>query len=303
MTSTPFETIGRPVRVVSLSFPPTQDIARIAAVVDAEGARGTDVIVLPEVWQGEDVWDTLEGPAVSTMAMMARKHRMYLVCPILRREGRRAFNSAVWLDRRGRVAGWYDKAYPFWGELQKEPTVGFGETAVVFDSDFGRVGMATCFDVNFPPLWQALADRGAELILWNSAYSAGRSLQAHAINHNYYIVSATLKGTCLVYDITGECIRCDRGAGIHVARVTLDLDRGIFHYDYNIEQRDRLLADHCDDVELEQDLTMESWFVLRARRPGVSVRALAKAYGIEDLRDYKRRSRRELDRLRGKPVQ
>jgi hypothetical protein len=34
-------------------------------------------------------------------------------------------------------------------------------------------------------------------------------------------------------------------------------------------------------------------------RPGVSARALARAYGLEELRDYVARSRREIDALRG----
>ncbi len=42
----------------------------------------------------------------------------------------------------------------------------------------------------------------------------------------------------------------------------------------------------------------ESWFVLRAAAPGVSARALARAYGLEELRDYKRCSRLEIDSMR-----
>lgn len=41
--------------------------------------------------------------------------------------------------------------------------------------------------------------------------------------------------------------------------------------------------------------------MLRAERPGVSARALARAYGLEELRDYIKRSRREIDRMRGWP--
>ena len=64
---------------------------------------------------------------------------------------------------------------------------------------------------------------------------------AHAINHHYYIVTATLLSDCLVYDITGRLLRDERSKGVNVSRITLDLDRGIYHQNFNIDKRDRLL--------------------------------------------------------------
>jgi hypothetical protein len=161
--------------------------------------------------------------------------------------------------------------------------------------------MATCFDVNFPEVWQRLADREAELVLWVSAYSGGIALQAHAINHHYYIVSATQNCDCLVYDITGRTLRHERGKSENVTRVNLDLDRGIYHQNFNLEKRDRLLAEHGEDLFEEESFPDEQWFVLKSIRSGVSARALAAEYGLEELRAYKRRSRAECDRRRGFP--
>jgi hypothetical protein len=48
-------------------------------------------------------------------------------------------------------------------------------------------------------------------------------------------------------------------------------------------------------------LEREAWFVLQARRPGVSARELAAQYGMEELRAYIDRSRREIDDMRGHP--
>ena len=59
-----------------------------------------------------------------------------------------------------------------------------------------------------------------------------------------------------------------------------------------------MLKDHAEDVIQEQWLEREQWFVLAAKRPGVSARALARDYGLEELRDYKARSRRDIDAMR-----
>jgi predicted amidohydrolase len=293
--------VGRPVRVVSLSFR-QRPLAEIAGYVAREGARGADLIALPETWRGLSPAsaEPLDGPTVSTMAELARKHATYIVCPIDRKDGPRRRNTAVLLDRQGKVACLYDKVYPYWSEYDIDPPVEPGHDVPVHQADFGRVGMAICFDVNFPEVWQRLADRGAELVVWPSAYSAGTSLMAHAINHHYAIVTATWPGDCLVFDITGRVIHDQRGTGVNVSRITLDLDRGIYHTNFNTDKRDRLLREHGDDVEQELWLDREQWFVLRAKRPGVSARALARQYGMEELRDYLTRSRRAIDRRRGR---
>ena len=292
---------GRPVRVVSLSFPVGTDPRRVAAAVDSEGARGCDLIALPETWMGQADHEPeeLNGPSVTLMSELARRHATYVVCPIDRIVGSRRLNTAVLIDRRGEVAGCYDKVFTYWSEFDVTPPVAVGTTVPVFDTDLGRIGITTCFDVNFPEVWQRLAEQDAELVIWPSAYSAGTSLQAHALNHHYYIVTSTQSCDCLVYDITGRQLLYEQTAGFNVSRITLDLDRGIYHSNYNLDKCDRLLAEHGDAVEQERWMELESWFVLRARRPGVSARQLARNYGLEELRDYIARSRREIDAMRG----
>lgn len=294
------EAAGRPVRVLSLSFA-GQTADQVAEAVDRESAAGVDLVILPETWTGQNdrSQETLDGPTIQRFAALAKKHHTYLVCPIDRRAGAQRFNTAVLIDRHGQVAGMYDKVFPYWGEYDHRQPVNLGRQAAVIQTDFGKVGFAICFDVNFPEVWQRLADQGAELVVWPSAYSAGASLQAHALNHHYYIVTSTWTRDCLVYDLTGEEIHYSKSPGLNVARITLDLDRGIYHTNFNLERRDQLLKEHGREVKQEKWLDREQWFVLAATKPGVSARALAKQYGLEELRDYLSRSRREINRKRG----
>lgn len=294
---------GRPVRISSLSFY-DKSLAEILPLVDAEGQRGVDLIALPETWnmQYKNQPETLSGPTVTALSELAQRHRTYIVCPIDRQAEGCRLNSAVLIDRLGRIAGLYDKVYPYWSEFALTPPVAPATDApLVFDTDFGRLGLAICFDVNFPSVWQALADQGAELVVWPSAYSAGSSLQAHALNHHFAIVTSTYTKDCIVYDITGEEILYETDEELNISRFTLDLDRGIYHENFNIAKRDQLLADHADDVEMEQWLKREQWFVLRAKQPGISARKLAQEYGLEELRAYLSRSRAAIDQMRTVP--
>jgi predicted amidohydrolase len=293
------EVVGRPVRVVSLSFY-GKTLAEAVALADQEAAKGVDIVALPETFLGQgDGWETLEGPAITAFRQLARRHRTYVVCPIDRRDGDRRYNSAVLIDRTGQVVCVYDKVFPFWSEYDVSPPVTPGDDAPVYEADFGKVGMAICFDANYPEVWKRMADQGAELVIWPSAYSAGTTLQAHALANHLYIVTSTWARDCIVYDITGEEMLYTKSDDVNVTHVTLDLDRGIYHSDFNIPKRDKLIAERGDDVEVEKTLPRESWFVLRAKRPGVSARAIAKEYGLEELRHYIDRSRREINDMRG----
>lgn len=297
--------IGRPVRAVSIGFRPGLSLQQIAGLVEPEAARGADLIALPETCRGQNDQspESLDGPTVSTMARLAGKYRTYIVCPIDRKDGSRRLNSAVLIDRRGQISGVYDKLYPYGEEFTRHPPVQPGQAVTVCSTDFGRVGLAICFDVNWVPLWQRLADLGAELVIWPSAYSAGRSLQARAIDFNYYVMSATWTPDCLVFDIDGEQLLHEhnsRSNSANVSRFTFDLDRCLFHQDYNLPHKlANLLKDHGDDVEREKWLPMEGWFVLKAKRPGISARELARKYGLEERRPYINRCRCDIDKARG----
>jgi predicted amidohydrolase len=244
--------------------------------------------------------EPLHGSTIAAMSGLAKKHKTYIACPIDRKDGGRRLNSVVFLDRSGMVACVYDKAFPYWNEYDVRPPINPGEASRVHQADFGRIGFATCFDANFPEVWKGLADSGAEIVVWPSAYSAGRSLQAHAINHHYYIVSCSWTPDCIVYDITGErMVYESAGEDLNISRVALDLDRVIFHENFNLDKRDKLLSERAQDVTQEQWLKLEQWFVLRAKRPGVSAREVARAYELEELRHYLDRSRAAIDQRRG----
>jgi predicted amidohydrolase len=292
--------IGRPVSVVSISFE-ARSLQEISEIIDREGSEGADIIVLPEMWKGTTSEpETLDGVVVSAMAQLAKKHSMYIVCPILRRgNGFKLVNSSVLLDRQGNIVFIYDKVYPYWEELKTNPPVEIGEVASVYEADFGKIGLVICFDANFPEVWKCLADHGAELVIWSSAWSGASAIKAHAINNNYYIVTSTWVGDCTVFDITGNELLYEKSEGVNVSRITLDLDRGIYHDNYNIEKRDRLLKAYDGSIFQELRMNREEWFVLKSSKPGISAREVARSYDMEELRDYRDRSRFEIDKMRG----
>ena len=291
---------GRKAKITSIGFT-QRPLDEFISVIDDEAQRSCDLILLPEACTGNDIIEPLDGRSVKRVSEIAASRGVYIVFPIYRNsKTEERINSSILIGRKGEICGVYDKVYPFWSEFDLDPVCDAGRQAPVFETDFGKVGMAICFDANFPEVFKRLSLGGAEIVLWSSAYSAGMSLQAHAINYNYTIITSTLVPDCLVYDITGQEIYYQyTPGGINISRVTVDLDRCAFHQNYNMEKRDKLLNDYAGKIESDLWLEREQWFTLRAVVPGISAKKLAAEYGMEELTAYKNRSLIEIDKMRG----
>lgn len=291
------DTIGRPVGIVSLCFPPELAGGALTAVRAAARTK-PDLILLPETWQGMEPLP-LEHEAFLQLRGIAKEFHTYVLHPFLYDDGDgRVYNSAFLIDRGGAVVGRYDKMYPYWAEFDMHPPVTPGESPGVFRCDFGTLGIAICFDANFPGVFERLALGGAELIAWVSAYSAGDQLRAHVLNHHVPLVTATYPGHCMAFDCAGRRVYDERSPGVSVHHVTMDLDECVFHENFNMEARDRLLGEVPQRVRQVTYLTDEQWFTMRAMLPGISARAVCRDAGMEELPAYKQRSRMEIDERR-----
>lgn len=287
----------RPVVIASICGLAAPD-AMLGLAAEAAQAK-PDLILLPENWQNL-AEEPPDSPVIRALSAMAREHGVYILhASQLRLPAGQKVNAALLLNRQGETAGRYDKAYPYWSEFSGDArtTTRPGIAPGVFATDFGRLGIAICFDVNFPHVWEEMDLAGAELAVWPSAYAAGMQLAAHALNHHYPIVTCTAEGCFRVFDLDGRCIRHTDNPRAHTEWVTLDLDRCIFHENFNQEKLQALLARDDCPIEVENHRREEQWYLLRSRG-GQSARAACAHAGMEELRAYKRRSRQAIDGMR-----
>lgn len=284
----------RPVSIASICGP-SGHAARFFQLIEQAAADYPDLILLPEFW--EDVQEPVDSPTIRRLRAIAKANRCHILHPtILKGDEGRLTNTALLIGRGGEIIGRYDKIYPYWSELdivspgkRRQPLI---------RCDFGMVAVFTCFDANFPDIWEEAALQGAELVLFPSAYGARSQLRAHALNHHYPIVSATLAGYCTAVDIDGTEMLHVKGDSPFIQWVHLDLDRCIFHENFNEDKLSRLLAEALPQVEVEKRLPAEEWIIVRSAREGVSAREACRSAGMEELRAYKQRSRSRIDDMR-----
>ncbi|MBN1846635.1 MAG: carbon-nitrogen hydrolase family protein [Sedimentisphaerales bacterium] len=256
----------------------------------AAGTNGVDIACLPEEFAGTTA-ETIPGPTTIAVSQLAKQYHMYIICPIREAAGAEQYNTAVLIDRTGEIIGYYRKVFVFWGEglhCSKEGVK-------TFDLDFGRIGILICFDANFPELWQECYDQNVDIVFWPSAYGGGIPLNGYAMIYNYYIVPV---GRGNIIDITGKPCEDRQQPLPNQFVATIDLDRTIIHKDFNKDKLDKLLGDYKERIAVEQECPMEGWWRLKSTAPGLRVRDVLPKYQIETLRQYRQRSRIQINQAR-----
>ncbi len=207
----------RMVRLAAIHHRPKQtasskeNLEQFKKYIDEAGDQNADIVCLPEgiTIVGTDksyveVSEPIPGPTTDFLGQLAQKHKMYIVAGILEREGAVVYNTAVLMDRDGKLAGKYRKA-----TLPREEIAGGitpGDDFPVFETDFGKIGMMICWDVFFPEPARTLSSKGAEIIfmpIWGGDLTLSK---ARAIENQIYLVSSTYDMKTGVFNKKGELI-------------------------------------------------------------------------------------------------
>lgn len=229
----------RTVTVATVNFRPGRTNSAEASVteflktIEHSVPAKTDVILLPEgitvVGTGKsyvDVAETVPGPTTARLAEVAKQRSTYIIAGIYEREGATVYNTAVLLDRQGRVAGKYRKVFLPTGEVEGGLTP--GNDYPVFKTDFGTIGIMICYDVFFPDPARALARQGAEIVflpIWGGDEALAK---ARSIDNMVFLVASGYDHPTYIQDPDGVRVAAapDRGTA---AVATIDLMRKYTH--------------------------------------------------------------------------
>jgi predicted amidohydrolase len=163
-------------------FDPTATIVRY---IDQAGEEGAQLVVFPEYVLGRI---RVPGAETERIAQAASHHRIYVIvgCWELYQDSSFA-NTALLFGRDGTIEGKYHKTHaavdhydgiPPWTHPPRgkdadwfiahdpEWIMNKGQQLPVFELDFGKVGILTCYDGWFPETFRVLSLKGAEILVW-----------------------------------------------------------------------------------------------------------------------------------------
>jgi len=231
------------------------NLTEAEVLIKLAAKQGAKLVVLPEYFAILGLKDTDkvavrekpgEGPIQEFLAKTAKKLGIWLVggsVPLWTEDPNKVKNTTLVFNDQGKQVARYDKIHLFGFEMgaekyKEEATIEAGDEIVVFDSPFGRVGLAICYDLRFPELFRRM--QPVDLIVVPAAFTetTGRAhwetlVRARAIENLAYVVASAqggfhrngreTHGDSMIVDPWGIVLdRLPRGSGVVVAELDQD---------------------------------------------------------------------------------
>ena len=175
----------------------------------------------------------IPGPLTEALGEIARASGLWLVPGSIyeRADDGRIHNTALVVSPDGELVARYRKIFPW----QPHESCAAGDRFVTFDvPDIGRIGLAICYDGNFPETFRQLAWMGAEVVLQPTLTTTSDReaelvmARANAIFNQLYVVSLNAAppaglGRSVIVDPEG-LVRLAAGESEELMTDVLDLD-------------------------------------------------------------------------------
>ncbi|MGJ0514662.1 MAG: carbon-nitrogen hydrolase family protein [Methylomicrobium sp.] len=226
----------------------------------AEAAKaGAKLVALPENFalMGEHELDKIrikeidgQGPIQNFLSETAAKCGVWIVggtMPIAGDAEHKVRAACLIYNDRGERVARYDKMHlfdvsvPGTNEVYRESdSIEAGPRPLVFDTPFGRLGVAVCYDLRFPEFFREMARMGMEILVIPSAFTAETGaahwellLRARAVENLCYIIAPNQGGFhingrktfghSMIVDPWGVVLDCYKtGGGFVVADIDLE---------------------------------------------------------------------------------
>ena len=226
------------VAALQLSFSDVveENIAAVSELVREAAGKGAKLILPPELFEGHYFCRTQdeghftralpagEHPAVLAMQKLAVELGVYIPTSFFEADGHHHYNSLAMIDDKGRVMGVYRKSHipdgPGYSEkfYFRPGNTGFQ----TYETPFGTVGPAVCWDQWYPETARMLMLQGAEILLFPTAIGTEphdpdldtsrlwrRAMIGHAVSNVVPVVAANRIGTEHGQRFYGHSFICD----------------------------------------------------------------------------------------------
>lgn len=171
--------------------------------------------------------EPIPGPITEAFSEIAAEYGVVIVLNLYERHGDRAYDSSPVINTDGSLMGAtrmvHITDYACFHEKQYY-TPGNNDTPV-YDTPFGKIGVAICYDRHYPEYMRALALQGAEVVFIPQAGAVGEwpeglyesELRTAAFQNGYFTALCNRVGEEPKLTFAGESFVCDP-AGTVIAR-------------------------------------------------------------------------------------
>jgi hypothetical protein len=222
---------------------------------------------------------------------VAKSNKIYIAYPGYRTDADGNLrNSNSIIDRNGLVIASYDKNHLVMEENSKLGAK-YSEDLLVLDLDFGRVGFAVCFDLNFTELLDKYRSQGVEVLIFSSEYHGGLMQNYWAYQlRAFFAGSIRPPAPSSIVSPLGELVAKSTNYHNYITE-TINLDYFIIHLDENWEKITAMKQKYGSKVRV-LDPGQLGVVMVSSESKDLSKEALIAEFGFLLIDDYLSMSRK-----------
>jgi predicted amidohydrolase len=196
-------------------------------------------------------------------------------------------NSTQLIGREGEVLGIYNKNHPVITETT-EGGILCGKDAPLIECDFGRVGCAICFDLNFDEIRLQYVRSQPDLIVFSSMYHGGLMQRYWAYSCRAYMATSIAGPPSAILSPVGDILATTTNYFDFVTR-TVNLDCQVVHLDGNWAKLKAMKDEYGPEVSIHDPGYLGS-VLISSESDEITCDELIEAFEIERLDEYWARS-------------
>lgn len=153
----------------------SHNVEKIKRFIRLAKKAGADIICFPETCVHKTEFLKLNHRLIKQIRDECEKNSIWCIITEQMNIKGKDYNLAVLINREGGIAGAYKKIHLYGDEVVP------GKKARVFKTDFGKIGIAICWDIAFPELFRKMRKKGAQIVFCPSKwwYDSGAHKKAH----------------------------------------------------------------------------------------------------------------------------
>lgn len=185
------------------------NIKKAEEMIKSAKAQGAKIACLPEMFSCPyenakfvEYAEPAEGKTWQRMSALAREQKIWLIAgSIPERDGDDIYNTAFIFGPTGEQKGRHRKVHlfdidiPNGQRFMESDTLTAGDSFTVIDTEYGKIGVAICFDIRFAEQFRQMAIDGAEMVFVPAAFNMTTgpahwelSFRMRAVDNQYFMI-------------------------------------------------------------------------------------------------------------------
>lgn len=187
-----------------------ENFSKIVDLIEKNIKKGTDIVLLPEVWtvgwkpsEFENSAEALDNSeTIEFLSELAIRYNVNIIGgSFVTKEGSKYYNTSPVINRDGELIATYNKMHLFsYYGCDEGKFIENGKNPVLIEIDGVKIGLSICYDIRFPEIYRAYRKAGADLLINMAAWPLSRAShwealsKARAIENQCFMVALTQSG-------------------------------------------------------------------------------------------------------------